>query len=126
VRASAAADPRGFLRAFPPPVIYDEVQYAPDLLSYIKEEIDARRAAKGRFILTGSQNLLMMEKVTESLAGRAAIMNLYPFTRREVAGVAHRPLRWEKAGHGTKASAAASCPAAMAMTDQNRSLLRNS
>ncbi|MGD0310034.1 MAG: ATP-binding protein [Acidobacteriota bacterium] len=108
VRASAAADPRGFLRAFPPPVIYDEVQYAPDLLSYIKEEVDARRTAKGRFILTGSQNLLMMEKVTESLAGRAAVMHLYPFTRRELSGDAGRPLPWEKPGRNTapKASAA--------------------
>ncbi len=96
VRASAGADPRGFLRAFPPPVIFDEIQYAPDLLSYIKEEIDARRGARGRFILTGSQNLLMMEKVTESMAGRAAILHLYPFTRRELAGDADRPLVWEK------------------------------
>jgi hypothetical protein len=105
VRASAAADPRGFLRTFPPPVIYDEVQYAPDLLSYIKEEIDARRGAKGRFILNGSQNLLMMEKVTESLAGRAAVMHLYPFTRRELLGVADRPLPWEKAGRNAAAKA---------------------
>lgn len=104
VRTSAGADPRGFLRAFPPPAIYDEIQYAPDLLSYIKEEIDATRAAKGRFILAGSQNLLMMEKVTESLAGRAAILRLYPFTRRELAGVADKPLPWEQAGRGAKAS----------------------
>jgi predicted AAA+ superfamily ATPase len=107
VRASAAADPRGFLRTFPPPVIYDEIQYAPDLLSYIKEEIDARRAEKGRFVLTGSQHLLMMERVTESLAGRAAIMHLYPFTRRELAGLADKPLPWEPAGRRRNVSAPA-------------------
>lgn len=105
LRASASADPRGFLRTFPPPVIYDEVQHAPVLLPYIKEEIDARRSAKGRFILTGSQNLLMMEKVTESMAGRAAIMHLYPFTRREVSGAPDRPLPWEKAGRRSTARA---------------------
>ncbi len=101
LRASAAADPRGFLRAFPPPVVCDEVQYAPDFLSYVKESIDEQRSAKGRFILTGSQNLLMMENVTESLAGRAAIMHLYPFTRRELSGEADKPLAWEMEGRGT-------------------------
>jgi hypothetical protein len=57
VRASASADPRGFLAIHPAPVVFDEVQYAPDLLPYIKESIDERRDSRGRYFLTGSQNL---------------------------------------------------------------------
>ena len=52
VRAAALADPRGFLRAHPPPVILDEIQYAPELLPYIKETIDASRDQPGQFLLT--------------------------------------------------------------------------
>ena len=95
VRASAEIDPRTFLELNPPPVIFDEVQYAPGILPYIKEKIDASRHRKGQFLLTGSQNLLLMEKVTESLAGRAAILRLFPLSRREAEGRAQRPLPWE-------------------------------
>jgi predicted AAA+ superfamily ATPase len=95
VRASANVDPRGFLEAFSPPVILDEIQFAPDLLFYIKEYIDANRTEKGLFILTGSQNLLLMEKVTETLAGRAAILHLMPLTKRETLGEPETPLNWE-------------------------------
>lgn len=95
VRAAALEDPRGFLEMYPPPVIFDEVQHTPDLLPFIKEKIDAQRQTRGQYILTGSQNLLIMEQVTESLAGRAAILRLLPLSRREVE---HRPmldLPWE-------------------------------
>lgn len=51
IRASAAADPRGFLEMHPPPVIFDEVQHAPDLLPYIKERIDERRNLHGQYLL---------------------------------------------------------------------------
>src|SRR5262245_51974524 len=95
VRASAAADPRGFLAANPPPVIFDEIQYAPGLLPYIKERIDERRAARGQYLLTGSQNLLLAEQVTETLAGRAAMLRLLPISQREIVGQASRPLLWE-------------------------------
>lgn len=95
VRAAVAADPRGFLALYPPPVILDEVQYAPDLLPYIKERIDARRGKAGQFLLTGSQNLLLMAKVSETLAGRAAILRLLPLSRRELTGWPARPLPWE-------------------------------
>src|SRR5574337_681560 len=71
IRAIAREDPRGFLDAYPPPVIFDEVQYAPDLLPYVKEQIDVHRERTGQYLLTGSQNLLLAEKITESLAGRA-------------------------------------------------------
>jgi len=95
VRASAMEDPRGFLEMHPPPVILDEVRYAPDLLPYIKEKIDAARHKNGRYLLTGSQNLLLMEKVTESLAGRAAMLRLLPLSRREAQGRPRTSLPWE-------------------------------
>ena len=98
VRAAAATDPRGFLEAYPPPVILDEVQYAPDLLPYIKERIDQRRSRRGQYLLTGSQNLLLISRVTETLAGRAAMLRLLPLSRREALGNAERPLPWEKGG----------------------------
>jgi len=52
----------------------------------IKEKIDSNRDKSGQYLLTGSQNLLLMEKVTESLAGRAAVLRLLPLSRREVDG----------------------------------------
>jgi len=64
VRLSAASDPRGFLDRYAPPVIFDEIQCAPDLLAYIKEHIDENRDEPGQFLLTGSQNILLGEKVT--------------------------------------------------------------
>jgi predicted AAA+ superfamily ATPase len=95
VRAAAAADPRGFLEMHPAPVIFDEVQYAPDLLPYIKERIDDRRDTHGQYFLTGSQNLLLTEQATESLAGRAAMLRLLPVSQREEFGRSLDPLPWE-------------------------------
>jgi hypothetical protein len=95
VRGAAAADPRGFLDTYAAPVIFDEVQYAPELLPYIKERIDARRSTPGQYLLTGSQNLLLTQRVSESLAGRAAMLRLLPLSRREAAGQATLPLPWE-------------------------------
>jgi predicted AAA+ superfamily ATPase len=98
IRAAASADPRGFLSLNPPPVIFDEVQYAPDLLPYIKERIDANRNQPGQYLLTGSQNLLVMEQITESLAGRTAVLRLLPLSNREEAGLPTGPLPWEPGG----------------------------
>lgn len=95
VRASAMEDPRTFLEIHPTPVIFDEVQYAPDLLPYIKEKTDADRHKSGQYLLTGSQNLLLMEKVTESLAGRSAMLRLLPLSRREAEGRPQISLPWE-------------------------------
>ena len=95
VRAAASEDPRGFLAMYPPPAILDEVQYAPDLLPYIKERVDANRTEHGQYLLTGSQNLLLMQQVTESLAGRAAILRLLPLSQREALGVPDAPFPWE-------------------------------
>jgi len=98
VRAAAAADPRGFLDMNAPPVIFDEVQYAPDLLPYIKERIDTHRSARGQYLLTGSQNLVLAGHISESLAGRAAILRLLPLSVRESTGHANAPLAWEFPG----------------------------
>lgn len=95
---AATEDPRGFLAMHPPPVILDEVQRVPDLLRYVKERIDADRSRPGQYILTGSQNLMLSEKVTESLAGRAAILRLLPLSFREAAGEVAAPLAWEPGG----------------------------
>lgn len=96
VRIAALNDPRGFLNMYPPPVVFDEIQYAPVLLPYIKEEVDTHRDRPGQYILTGSQNLLLMQQVTESLAGRAAVLKLLPLSRWEVNLYPQRTLPWEK------------------------------
>lgn len=81
----AREDPRGFLQQFVTPVILDEVQRAPDLFSYIQTSVDENDRA-GHFILTGSQNFLMLQKVSQSLAGRCAILHLLPFSFAELKG----------------------------------------
>jgi len=101
VRSAALGDPRTFLARFPPPVIFDEVQRAPELLPFVKEHIDAHRDRPGQFILTGSQNLLMLEKVTESLAGRTAVLHLLPLSRREIEGRPQAPFPWEREEGGS-------------------------
>nr|WP_051185113.1 ATP-binding protein [Desulfatiglans anilini] len=98
IRASAEEDPRGFLELHPPPVIFDEIQYAPSLLPYIKERIDSRREKPGQYLLTGSQNLLLVQNVSESLAGRAAVLRLLPLAAREAFGRPFAPLPWETEG----------------------------
>lgn len=85
LRASAADEPAAFLKIFPAPLFIDEVQYVPNILSYIKMELDANRA-KGRYFLTGSQAFELMQGVTESLAGRAGVLTLYGLSLREVLG----------------------------------------
>lgn len=92
---AAKADPRGFLISNPPPIIIDEIQYAPDLLHYIKAQIDERRSERGMFLLTGSQNLLLSERVTETLAGRTAILRLMPLSQSEATGYPNALLPWE-------------------------------
>jgi predicted AAA+ superfamily ATPase len=76
-------------------VILDEVQNAPALLSYVKERIDADRGARGQWVLSGSQNILLAAGVTESLAGRVALLRLLHLSRRELARDPDRPLPWE-------------------------------
>ncbi len=82
VRRRAAEDPRGFLDFYSPPLILDEIQYVPDLLPYIKTRIDEDRTS-GQWLFTGSQIFPLMEGVSQSLAGRIAVMQLWPFNCAE-------------------------------------------
>lgn len=82
LRALAQEDPGLFLQRFEPPVLIDEIQYAPRLLPLIKMAVDAKRKT-GLFWLTGSQQFQMMKGVSETLAGRVAILNLLGFSGRE-------------------------------------------
>ncbi len=82
-RAFATSDPRGFLAQFPDRVILDEVQRTPELPSYLQGIVDAD-PRPGRFILTGSQHFGLMEGVSQSLAGRAAILTLLPLSYDEL------------------------------------------
>ena len=86
VREFAREDPRGFLKQFDWPVILDEVQRVPDLLSYIQVFVDEDSGHMGRFILTGSQNFLLLQSISQSLAGRSAILRLLPFSMAELMG----------------------------------------
>ncbi len=70
----AETQPDELLRRYPPPVVLDEIQYAPAFFRHIKTAVDARRGENGMFILTGSQNYALMEGVSDSLAGRAAVI----------------------------------------------------
>lgn len=83
LRQSAKDDPEKFLQTYSPPVIIDEVQYAPELFPYIKIIVDKKKK-NGQFWLTGSQNFTMMKNVTESLAGRAAIVRMNNLSRNEI------------------------------------------
>ncbi len=83
IRDLAKTDPAMFLEFYPPPIIIDEVQYAPELFVYIKILVDKNRQP-GMFWLTGSQQFHLMQNVTESLAGRVAILNLLGFSQKEL------------------------------------------
>ena len=82
VRSLAIEDPRGFLEKYPPPVIIDEIQNAPGLLSYIKARIEHNKKP-GQWVLTGSQQWALMKGISETLAGRIAILHLFPFSLEE-------------------------------------------
>jgi len=82
-RKLAQTDPELFIQQYPPPVIIDEVQYAPELFPYIKIYVDEHREEKGAFWLTGSQKYRLMKGVQESLAGRIAIFDLMGLSYRE-------------------------------------------
>lgn len=84
-RSMARNDPALFLQMHSRPILIDEVQYAPQLFSYIKIEID-NGAAPGTFWLTGSQSFRMMEPAQESLAGRVAILHTPSLSQHEIYG----------------------------------------
>ena len=83
-REKAVSDPRLFIDETEGKVIIDEIQYAPELLHYIKIKIDNERQKKGNFILTGSQQFTMIKNLSESLAGRIALLELLPFSSSEI------------------------------------------
>jgi predicted AAA+ superfamily ATPase len=86
-RSFAASDPNGFLDRFAEDrVILDEIQYGPELLPYLKVRIDRDRHRYGRWLLTGSQQFQLMANVSESLAGRIALLELLPFSQLETEG----------------------------------------
>jgi uncharacterized protein len=89
--ARVRADPNGFLDELKLPVILDELQNVPELFNYIRSRIDREPARRGRWLLTGSQEAPLMRGVTESMAGRAAVFQLLPFSMRESPKVS--PLR---------------------------------
>ena len=80
----AEREPIRFLERHPPPLVVDEVQYAPKLLRHVKRAVDARRTVPGQFLLTGSQPFELMAGVTESLAGRAGVLQLATLSYAEV------------------------------------------
>ncbi len=82
IRQLALTDPRGFLANYPAGAILDEVQNAPDLFSYIQRLVDENRQVQ--FILTGSSNFLLLEKISQTLAGRTAVLHLLPFSFEEL------------------------------------------
>ncbi|MFZ1464122.1 MAG: ATP-binding protein [Anaerolineae bacterium] len=88
MRQIALTDPRGFLANYPAGAILDEIQHTPDLLSYIQGLVDGNRQIQ--FILTGSSNFLLMEKISQTLAGRTAVLHLLPFSLAELKPDAER------------------------------------
>ncbi len=85
IRARALADPSGFIANNPGPLILDEAQYAPELFSAVQAVSDASPQV-GKYVLTGSQNFLMMRGIQQSLAGRVGIAKLLPLSYSEIAG----------------------------------------
>jgi uncharacterized protein len=86
VREFAQSDPKGLLEKYPQGAVFDEIQRVPELLSYIQGIVDERNK-EGMYILTGSQNILLLKSVQQSLAGRVAILKLLPFSYHEIASL---------------------------------------
>jgi predicted AAA+ superfamily ATPase len=85
VRAAALADPAGFIGGLGGPVLLDEIQRAPDLLLAIKQDVD-RNGAPGRFLLTGSTNILASKRIKDALTGRIETIRLWPLSQTEIHG----------------------------------------
>jgi len=91
LRRLAHDDPHGFFVRFPPPVIIDEIQRVPDIASYVQAAVDKNRRAKGQYILTGSHQTDLHQTVSQSLAGRTALLRLLPLSLQEVATLGKLP-----------------------------------
>ena len=92
LRELAKSDPKMFLQLHKPPVLIDEVQYAPELFTYIKILVDEHHDP-GAFWLTGSQIFRLMQDVQESLAGRVALLHMSPLSQREITGAECVPFK---------------------------------
>jgi len=90
IRNFALDDPKGFLQSYPKGAILDEIQRTPELFSYLQEILDKSKT-KGLFILTGSNNLLLQQSISQTLAGRIAYLNLLPFSVNELAKAKQLP-----------------------------------
>lgn len=88
---NARQDPELFLSLNPPPIILDEIQYAPELLAVIKRMVDQRRGENGLYFITGSQQFSVMKSVSESLAGRAVLLDLHTMSLAEIEERASAP-----------------------------------
>jgi uncharacterized protein len=129
--AAANADPIGFVDDLPERAVLDEVQRVPGLFTAIKRAVDRRRTP-GRFILTGSANVLLVPKIADSLAGRMEILRLHPLAQAELSrtgsqfldsvfGGAFRNRRWERLGSGlAERIVAGGFPAALARDSSRR------
>jgi predicted AAA+ superfamily ATPase len=95
MRGFALEDPKGFLETYKSGVIIDEIQYVPDLFSYLQVYTDERQQ-NGEYLITGSQNFLMMERISQSLAGRVALFNLLPLSITELRTSSLLPENWEE------------------------------
>ena len=117
VREFARRDPVAFLAQYPNPLVIDEAQRVPDLFSYVQVLVD-EEDRPGRFILTGSQNFLLSRSVSQTLAGRAAVCHLLPFSMSELQGRPHAGLPPTPTGFrlhpkrvsGRQSSRVSSCP----------------
>jgi hypothetical protein len=98
IRERALADPNGFLNTWPNKVIFDEVQQAPQLFSYLQAKVDADRQM-GQFVLSGSENFQLLQSITQSLAGRVALFKLLPFSFSELETVGLLSDRWQEAAY---------------------------
>ena len=83
IQGRIRSDPRTFLEELRPPILFDEIQNAPELLSYVRTLIDTAPSRLGQWLFTGSQEAPLMQGITESMAGRAAILQLLPFSVTE-------------------------------------------
>jgi hypothetical protein len=79
VQSRARSDPRALLDELPPPALFDEIQNVPELLAYVRTRIDSHPRRMGQWFFTGSQEAPLMQGVSESMAGRAAVLELLPF-----------------------------------------------
>ncbi len=93
-REFAKTDPTGFLETYKNGVIIDEIQNVPSLFSYLQVVTDERKI-NGEYIITGSQNFLMMEQISQSLAGRVALFTLLPFSIAELESTKYKINNWE-------------------------------